>query len=117
MIKIFTYVMEQDSEPVIPSLNVIGDEEISFDVVSMFESSLMSEKNITNAINKIMSKCKDVEDYTTENFLQWFIVEQREEENKFKEILDNLKIIGDNKLGLYELNKSLNPYIDPPKPV
>ena len=43
--------------------------------------------------------------------------EQREEENKFKEILDNLKIIGDNKLGLYELNKSLNPYIDAPKPV
>jgi ferritin len=117
MIKIFTYVMEQESDPVIPSLNVIGDEEIDFDVVSMFESSLMSEKKITNAINKIMSKCKDVEDYTTENFLQWFIVEQREEENKFKEILDNLKIIGDNKLGLYELNKSLNPYIDTPKPV
>ena len=44
-------------------------------------------------------------DYTTENFLQWFVTEQREEENKFKDIIDNLKIIGDNGLGLYEINK------------
>jgi len=48
-----------------------------------------------------------VGDYTTENFLQWFVTEQREEENKFKEIIDNLKIIGNNTLGLYEMNKVL----------
>ena len=58
-------------------------------------------------INKILSKCKEVGDYTTENFLQWFVTEQREEENKFKEIIDNLKIIGNNTLGLYEMNKVL----------
>jgi ferritin len=70
---------------------------------------LENERKVTNSINKIISKCKEVGDYTTENFLQWFVVEQREEENKFKEIIDNLIIIGDNRVGLYELNKSLNP--------
>ena len=35
------------------------------------------------------------------------ILGSREEENKFKEIIDNLKIIGNNTLGLYEINKSL----------
>ena len=70
--------------------------------------TLSNERKVTNSINKIISKCKEVGDYTTENFLQWFVNEQREEENKFKEIIDNLKIVGDNKVGLYEINKSLN---------
>ncbi|NIP32190.1 MAG: ferritin [Candidatus Dadabacteria bacterium] len=109
MLKVFTYIMEQDSEPIVPNFNFLEDEDMEFDIVSLFENSLLSEKKVTSAINKVISKCKEVGDYTTENFLQWFVVEQREEENKFKEILDNLKIIGDNKVGLYELNKSLNP--------
>ena len=49
-----------------------------------FENSLLNEREVTNAINKIVSKCKEVGDYTTENFIQWFVTEQREEENKFK---------------------------------
>ena len=40
-------------------------------------------------------------------FMQWFVIEQREEENKFKSIIDDIKIIGDSGSGLYELNKQL----------
>jgi ferritin len=39
--------------------------------------------------------------------MRWFVTEQREEENKFKEIIDNLKIIGNDGVGLYEINKNL----------
>lgn len=109
MIKLFTYAMEQDGGVVVPNYNFLEDEEYDFNVLNLFECSLVNEIKVTNSINKIISKCKEVGDYTTENFLQWFVVEQREEENKFKEIIDNLKIIGDNRVGLYELNKSLNP--------
>jgi len=99
MIKFFSYILEQEGEVNVPDFNI----------VNLFECSLENERKVTNSINKIVSKCKEVGDYTTENFLQWFVVEQREEENKFKEILDNLKIIGNNSVGLYELNKTLNP--------
>lgn len=109
MIKLFTYILEQESEPIVPNYNFMEDDELEFDVLNLFECSLENERKVSNSINKIISKCKEVGDYTTENFLQWFVVEQREEENKFKEIIDNLKIIGDNRVGLYELNKSLNP--------
>jgi ferritin len=109
MLRIFTYVMEQEGEPVVPNYNFIEDEEYDFNILNLFECSLENERKVTNSINKIISKCKEVGDYTTENFLQWFVIEQREEENKFKEIIDNLKIIGNNTVGLYELNKSLNP--------
>ena len=82
--------------------------ELEFNILHLFQMTLSNERKVTNSINKIISKCKEVGDYTTENFLQWFVNEQREEENKFKEIIDNLKIVGDNKVGLYEINKSLN---------
>lgn len=109
MVKLFTYVMEQEGDVIVPNYNFLEDEEHDFDILNLFECSLENERKVTNSINKIISKCKEVGDYTTENFLQWFVVEQREEENKFKEIIDNLIIIGDNRVGLYELNKSLNP--------
>jgi len=107
MIMIFEYLKEQESEPVIPNYNFLEEDEGEFDILCLFENSLAGEREVTISINKILSKCKEVGDYTTENFLQWFVTEQREEENKFKEIIDNLKIIGNNTLGLYEMNKVL----------
>jgi ferritin len=113
MMKIFSYVLEQEGEPVIPQYNLIEESELEFNILNLFELSLSNEKKVTNSLNKIISKCREVGDYTTENFLQWFVIEQREEENKFKEIIDNLRIIGDNSVGLYELNKFLGtPKID-----
>jgi ferritin len=43
----------------------------------------------------------------TDNFMQWYVNEQREEEAKFKDILDKLKMVGDNGLGIYEIDKEL----------
>ncbi len=107
MIMLFEYLKEQESEPIIPNYNFLEEDEGEFDILCLFEDSLIGEREVTKSINKIISKCKEVGDYTTENFLQWFVTEQREEENKFKEIIDNLKIIGNNTLGLYEMNKVL----------
>jgi ferritin len=106
MIKLFTYVMEQEGDVIVPNYNFLED--YDFNILNLFECSLENERKITNSINQIISKCREVGDYSTENFLQWFVSEQREEENKFKEIIDDLIIIGDNRVGLYELNKSLN---------
>ena len=107
MIMVFEYLKEQESEPIIPNYNFLEEDEGEFNILCLFEDSLIGEREVTKSINKVISKCKDVGDYTTENFLQWFVTEQREEENKFKEIIDNLKIIGNNTLGLYEMNKVL----------
>ena len=107
MIMIFEYLKEQESEPIIPNDNFLEEDEGEFNILCLFEDSLIGEREVTKSINKVISKCKEVGDYTTENFLQWFVTEQREEENKFKEIIDNLKIIGNNTLGLYEMNKVL----------
>ena len=107
MLKLMAYVMEKECTPTLPQYNFMEEDENEFSVLSHFENSLYNEREVTNSIHKIVAKCKEVGDYTTENFMQWFVTEQREEENKFKEIIDNLKIIGDDGVGLYEINKNL----------
>lgn len=40
-------------------------------------------------------------DYSTFNFLQWYVSEQHEEEALFRGIVDKIKLISDNGNGLY----------------
>ncbi len=47
-------------------------------------------------------------DYATNNFLQWFVTEQVEEEANVDEIIQKLEMIGDNKSGLYMLDNELD---------
>jgi ferritin len=94
MMKIFNYMLEQDTEPVVPSYNYIEEEGIiDFNLLTLFENSLTNEKEITNSINELVIKCKEVGDSRTENFLSWFVEEQNEEEQKFKDLVENLVYI------------------------
>ena len=109
MMKIFNYMLEQDVEPVVPSYNYIEEDEDlkNFNLLYIFENSLVNEKEITNSINELVIKCKETGDSRTENFLTWFVEEQNEEEQKFKDLIDDLKIIDGDKFGLYNFNKLL----------
>ena len=109
MMKIFNYMLEQDVEPVVPSYNYIEEDEDlkNFNLLYIFENSLVNEKEITNSINELVIKCKETGDSRTENFLTWFVEEQNEEEQKFKGLIDDLKIIDGDKFGLYNFNKTL----------
>ena len=49
-----------------------------------------------------------VKDYTTHNFLQWYVSEQIEEEALARQIVDKLKLIGDDKGGLYFFDRDLD---------
>ena len=46
-------------------------------------------------------------DFNTGQFLQWFIMEQDEEEALFGGILDKLNLIGDSKGALYHFDNEL----------
>jgi ferritin len=107
MLLLFHYLLEKDATPQLPQYNFMEDTEDEFDVLGYFIDSLDNERKVTNSINKIVSQCKEVGDHTTENFMQWFVTEQREEELKFKNIIDDLTIIGDDGVGLYKINKEL----------
>jgi len=76
-------------------------------VMEAFKDTLAHEKKITGLIHKLVDLAMQSKDYATNNFLQWFVTEQVEEEATVEEILHKLEMIGDNKGGLYMLDREL----------
>jgi len=73
-----------------------------------FEHAYKHEQEVTAKINRLMSIARKHEDYATENFLNWFVNEQVEEEASFKEILAKLKLIKNDPQALFYLDKELS---------
>jgi ferritin len=46
-------------------------------------------------------------DHATYTFLQWYVTEQREEENLMRTILDKIKLIGEGAQSLYFIDKEI----------
>ncbi len=51
--------------------------------------------------------CLQEKDYSTHNFVQWYVSEQLEEEATARTILDKLRLIGGDKGGMYMFDKDL----------
>lgn len=75
--------------------------------MEVFAETLAHEKHITGLINKLVGQAMQEKDYATNNFLQWFINEQVEEEATVEEIINKLEMIGDAKSGLFMMDREL----------
>ncbi len=73
----------------------------------IFEDTLEHECLITSKINNLAKAAFDQADFSTFNFLQWYVGEQHEEEQLFRSILDKVKLLGDDKKGLYFIDKEV----------
>lgn len=72
--------------------------------VEIFESALVQEQGVTQQINDLYELALKEKDYATLQFLTWFLQEQVEEENTVSDIIDRLKLAGDNPAGLLRLD-------------
>lgn len=63
------------------------------------------ERYITEQINLIYAAAQEDKDYRTMKFLDWFIQEQGEEEQKADEMVGKYKLFGTDPRGLYLLNQ------------
>ena len=75
--------------------------------LAAYEHTLAHEEKVTGLINNIYAIAVEEKDYATCNKLDWFVEEQVEEEETARELVDKLKLIGNNGLALYTLNKEL----------
>jgi len=75
--------------------------------LAAFEKTLEHEKVVTKLINDLYFLAEDERDIATRTMLNWFVNEQVEEEENARELIDRLRMIGDNGYGLYELNREL----------
>jgi len=76
--------------------------------LTVMEEVLKHEIYVTSLINNIVSVAEEVKDRATMSYMNWFVDEQVEEEANAKEIIDKLKLIGDDKSALYLLDKDLS---------
>lgn len=73
----------------------------------VFEKVLEHEMLVTSLINKLVEIAMDEKDFTTLNFLQWYVTEQIEEESLARSILDKFKLAEGAKGGLFHIDKEL----------
>lgn len=73
-----------------------------------FENVYSHEQKVTGLINGLVDLAKKENDHATQNFLQWFVGEQVEEEASALEIVEKLKLIKDSANGLLMLDMELS---------
>ena len=89
-------------------LQPIGQPPVEFpSALDAFEKALAHEQKITGHINDLYALATEEKDYASQMFLLWFIDEQVEEEKNAGDIVDMLKLIGDNAHALLMLDREL----------
>lgn len=105
MLKLIKYVNERVGKAVIPEL--AAPPKTFKSIEEVFSLLLNHEMMVTDEINKLIATCLKEGDYTTQNFLQWYVAEQIEEEALARTIMDKLKIIGGDKAALYMFDRDI----------
>jgi ferritin len=100
MLKFIAYINERDGKAVIPAFDkpVLKHKTIK----DLFEAVLKHENFITASINEIVALTMLEKDFSSYNWIQWFVNEQIEEESNVKTILDKLKLVGETNLYLFD---------------
>jgi ferritin len=75
--------------------------------LAAFQDALKHEEYITSCIHKLVDLAAAEKDHATANMLQWFVAEQVEEEATASEILEKLKMIGDQGHAVYMMDREL----------
>ncbi len=105
MLKLIKFVNERGGHGVVPALKQPPTTFKS--VKAVFEEILKHEMKVTSEINGLVDATLKEKDYTTHNFLQWYVSEQIEEEALARQIVDKLKLIGGDRGGLYFFDRDL----------
>jgi ferritin len=81
-----------------------------------FTAAYEHEKHISQRIRGLVAQARKLSDDSTDNFLQWFVAEQVEEEEATYKIVQQLKLIGDDRAGLFLIDRELAQRVLPPAP-
>jgi ferritin len=76
-------------------------------LIDIYDKALAHEKIVTGLINGLVELAIAEKDHATKVLLDWYVTEQVEEEKNATEILQTLKMIGNNTSALYLYDKEL----------
>ena len=105
MHKLIHYVNDRGGHALVQSIDAPPAEFES--VQDIFEQILEHEIYVSQKINELVGTCFDERDFTTQSFLQWYVNEQIEEESIFRNILDKIMLLGDDKARMYMFERDI----------
>ena len=103
--KLYEYVQRQGEDVKLETIKAPPAKFAS--PLEMFTQTLTHEQYITKSINELMELAISKKDHATQIFLEWYVIEQVEEEENDNDIIAQLKLIGDNVHALLMLDREL----------
>ena len=112
--KLFDYIIRRGAKVTLTS---IDEPQTEWDSpLAAFEHVLKHERYVTSLINNLVDLSIEQKDHATNNFLQWYVNEQVEEEENAMDNLGKLKLADGNPQVLYSLNEELATRVYTPIP-
>ncbi len=102
--KMYAYVKQQGARVMLEAIEEPPQDFSSIE--DLFAKTLAHEKNVSAMINDLVDLAVKEGDSATEDFLQWYVKEQGEEEETPTGILEDLK--GADESGIAEVDKELS---------
>lgn len=104
-VKFYNFVYERGGKV---TLEAIAAPKTEFkSALEIAEETYKHELKVTDLIHKLVYLARDEKDLATENFLQWYVKEQVEEEANSLLLIEKLKFIGENGPALIMLDREL----------
>lgn len=102
-LKFYQYLIDRDAKV---ELQPIAKPKSNFKTpIDVFEHSLKQEQLVTQQINDLFEVAEQVKDHASKNLLLWFLNEQMEEEKSVRDMLDRLKLAGNDPASLLVLDR------------
>lgn len=105
-LKVFNYINDRDGRVKLMALDKPSHDWVS--PSTAIEDAYKHEVDVSERINKLVELCIKENDHMTNNFLQWFVSEQVEEEASFKQLVDRMKLIGNDGQAIFMLDLELS---------
>ena len=104
-LKFYDFIIQRGGKVVLTQIEAPPTEWDS--PLAVFEATLAHEQKVTGLINDLVEIALEEHDHATNIFLQWFVSEQVEEEESVGGVLEQLKLMGDAKGGLFMIDREL----------
>ena len=104
-LRIINYLHEMGAKAIVPG---IPQPPADFESIrSLFDQVYAHEQKVTRSIYELINQANAEQDHSTLHFLQWYVAEQREEENLMRSLMDRIRLIGEGPMSLYYIDKEV----------
>ncbi len=105
-LRIYKYIHDRDRKV---KLDLIAQPPEAWDSpIAAVEDAYREEQAASEMINNLVDLALAERDHATDIFLRWFVERQVEEESRVGDILNKARMIGDDKYGIFLLDRDLD---------